>query len=90
MFAGIALIDNRSLPVEVIVPSVTLIIALSALYNVNTPLLPAETVATPFVKVIVVEFPKETLVPVLSFIVAAFTGLIDEFAPENVSTLSPV
>jgi len=82
--------DNRSLPVEVIVPSETLIIALSALYNAKTPFEPLDTEATPFVKVIVVELPKAIAAPVLSFIVGAFTGLTDEFAPENVSTLSPV
>ena len=62
----------------------------SALYSVITPLLPAETVATPLVNVIVVTLPKVMAAPVLSFTVGAVTGFVDEAAPLKVSDLSPV
>ena len=66
------------------------IMSIPAKILTKTPFEPLDTEATPFVKVIVVELPKAIAAPVLSFIVGAFTGLTDEFAPENVSTLSPV
>jgi hypothetical protein len=81
---------SLSEPVALIVPSVTAMTAVSALYSVTTPLLPLDTVATPFVKVIAVTDPNATAVPVLFRTVGAVMGFVEEFAPENVSDLGPV
>ena len=53
-------------------------------------MLPADTVATPLVNVIVVGVPKAMGDPVLSFTVGAVTGFVDELAPLKVRILSPV
>ena len=74
---------------EFILPSVVVILAVSALYNTIEPLLPLVTVATPLVKVMVVPFPKATAVPNLSVIVGADPE-VELFAPPNVKDLSPV
>ncbi len=53
-----------------------------------TPLLAPETVATPFVNVIVVAVPNATAVPFLSVTVGWKAPIVP--APENVRLLSPV
>ena len=81
--------DKRSLPLELMEPSVTLMIAASALYSVITPLLPPETVATPLLKLIAVAEPKAIAVPVLFITVGAVTGSVELLAPEKVRFLVP-
>jgi hypothetical protein len=55
-----------------------------------TPLLPADTLATPLMNVIMVAVPNDMGVPFLSLTVGAVTGLVLEFAPVNTKLLSPV
>jgi hypothetical protein len=81
--------ESRSEPEDEIEPSLTDTVADSALYNAITPLLPDDTVATPFVKVIVVAVPKLTALPVLLVTVGALP-LSDDEAPVKVIDLSPV
>ena len=61
--AAAGLTVTERLPV--CVPSLTVTLAVSALYRVITPLLEPDTVATPLVKVIVSPVPKATAAPVL-------------------------
>ena len=49
-----------------------------------------EVVATPLPNVIAVVDPKAIATPLLFVTVGAVTGLVDEFAPENVRFLEPV
>jgi hypothetical protein len=77
-------------PEELMLPSVTLIVAVCTSYSVITPLLLPETVATPLVKVIAVAVPKFTAVPELFVTVGWVTGLGEADAPEKVSDLLPV
>jgi hypothetical protein len=81
--------ESRSIPRALIEPSVTEIVALSALYNLIEPLLPPLVVATPLTKVIDVPVPKFTARPELLVTVGAVTGSLEEFAPENVSVFAP-
>ena len=84
--------DKLSLPLLALMESAAsaaLMFASSALYKVITPLLPPETVATPLVKLIVVDEPKAIAVPVLFFTVGAVTGLAELLAPEKVRFLAP-
>jgi hypothetical protein len=84
--------DKASLPLLALMESAgsaALMFAVSALYKVITPLLPPETVATPLVKLIVVDEPKAIAVPVLFFTVGAVTGLAELLAPEKVRFLAP-
>src|SRR5947208_8218545 len=82
--AALAVTVRRSVPAALIVPSVTAIVAVSALNSVITPLEAPETLARPLLKVIVVAVPKFTAVPVLLVTVGLVTGLVDAFAPEKV------
>ena len=65
--AAAALTVTERLPV--CVPSLTVTLAVSALYSVITPLLEPDTVAIPLVKVIVSAVPNATAVPVLDVMV---------------------
>src|SRR5947199_6671175 len=71
----------------VCVPSLTVTLAVSALYRVITPLLEPDTLATPLVKVIVSAVPKATAVPVLELTVGWLAPMV--FAPLKVSVWSP-
>ncbi|CAM3491547.1 hypothetical protein AQEC111735_12025 [Aquirufa ecclesiirivi] len=71
--------NSWELPVALIVPSVVVIKALSALYKTT------DAVATPFVNTILVAVPK--FVP---FAVATVAGLLELFAPEKVKLFVPV
>ena len=79
-------------PVPVVVPtvpSVTLmLIGPSALYNVMTPLLEPDTVATPLVNVIAVALPKLIALPDELLTVGLNAPI--ELAPLNVRLLLPV
>ena len=71
----------------VCVPSLTVTLAVSALYGVITPLLEPDTLATPLVKVIVSAVPKATAVPVLELTVGWLAPMVP--APLKVSAWSP-
>src|SRR5579872_1256882 len=76
-------------PELLIVPSVTVIVGLSALYRVITPLFDPDTDATPALKLIVSAVPKLTAVPVLLDTVG-WVPFEDVLAPPNVKLLVPV
>src|SRR6266849_5360007 len=80
--AAVTATVRRSAPVEAaIVPSVTAMLAVSALYSFMAPTPPA-VLETPAVKVLVVVEPKLVAVGVLFVTVGAVTGLVELLAPE--------
>ena len=81
-------VTDRPVPFE-IDPSVTVTLAVSALYNVITPLLLPETVATPLVNVTAVADPNAVAVPELLLTVGC-VPLAAVDAPPNVRLLPPV
>ena len=89
-FPALTVTARRSAPAALIVPSLTAMVAVSALNSVITPLEEPETIATPLLNVIVSAVPKFTVVPVLLVTVGFVTGLVDALGPEKVSVLSPV
>src|SRR5438477_6354879 len=82
--AAAALTVTERLPV--CVPSLTVTLAVSALYSVITPLLEPDTVAIPLVKVIVSAVPNATAVPVLDVMVGWLAPMA--LAPLKVSVWS--
>src|SRR2546427_511302 len=80
--AAVTATVRRSLPVEAaMVPSVTAMLAVSALYSFIEPT-PPVVLETPAVKVFVVVEPKFVAVGVLLVTVGAVTGLVELLAPE--------
>ena len=71
------------------VPSLTTMLAVSALYRVITPFLPEDTLDTPFVKLIEVELPNVTPELLLLLVTLGLFPPI-EFAPEKVRLWPPV
>src|SRR4051794_10725473 len=80
-------VTDRPVPF-VSVPSVTVMLLVSALYRVMTPLFDPETDATPFVTVIAVAVPRLTAVPELLVTVGVCEPLT--LAPAIVRLLLPV
>jgi hypothetical protein len=80
-----ALTVTERLPVWV--PSLTVTLAVSALYRVIAPLLEPATAAIPLAKLIVSAAPKATAVPVLEVTVGWLAPMV--LAPLNVSDMSP-
>jgi hypothetical protein len=71
----------------VCVPSLTLTVAVSALYRVIAPLLEPDTLATPLVNVMVSAVPNVTAVPVLDVTVGWYAPMT--LAPLKVNAWSP-
>ena len=83
--AAVGATVTPTLPVWV--PSLTVTVAVSALYSVMTPLFEPDTVATPLVNVIVSAVPNATAVPVFEVTVGWLEPIVP--APLNVSVWSP-
>jgi len=90
MAAGFTVTDKRSVPLELMEPSVTEMLTISAEYRLITPLLDPATFATPFVNFIVVVVEKLRATPALSTTLGAVTGLGDGFAPEKTRFFNPL
>ncbi len=77
-------VTDKRLASAVIVPSVAVMLAVSALYNFSG------TAATPFTNVTTVAVPKALAVPDLSVLAGAvMTGPGEALAPLKISSLSP-
>src|SRR5438132_1108680 len=79
---------RRSAPAALRVPSVTAMVAVSALYSFIVPTPPA-VLETPLANVFVVTEPKFVAVGVLLVTVGAVTGLVELLAPEKVRFFEP-
>jgi hypothetical protein len=87
--AGLTVTVRSPPSVELIDASETEIATVSARYSLITPLLPPETVATPFTNVMLVEDPKGTWAPPASVTEGGVTGFKEAEAPENVRDFGP-